>query len=98
MAEATKPKWVARFNRSDMIVRDTKTHEHVATVHAVEFGSLIAAAPDLLVALRMVLRATDFEDHEPWIVAAHAAMAKATDTTPVALLKAAEEAVKKVAS
>lgn len=40
---------------------------------------LIAAAPELLEALRGMLRATDFNDSAPWVVQAHAAIAKATD-------------------
>lgn len=39
---------------------------------------LIAAAPDLLDALHELLRATDFDNDEPWIVKAHAAISKAT--------------------
>jgi hypothetical protein len=38
---------------------------------------LLAAAPELLDALHDLLKATNFDDGEPWIVGAHAAIAKA---------------------
>lgn len=40
-------------------------------------AALIAAGPQLVAALHSMLRATDFSDDEPWVVEAHAALAKA---------------------